>query len=121
MIGTPDRHSLPMKARVNVLAVAFEKAWLLGAGPGNTAQAPLSFGGALAAAEFGGGIVFFVVMCIVEIRPGRGGRDAEEFAGSIARAISAWSVRHNQPAGMSGSGTRSITLTLPRTPVTALR
>jgi hypothetical protein len=65
--------------------------------------------------------VFFGVMCIVEIRPGRGGRDAEEFAGSIARAISAWSVRHNQPAGMSGSGTRSITVTLPRTPVTALR
>jgi protein subunit release factor A len=60
-------------------------------------------------------------MCIVEIRPGRGGQDAEEFAGSIASAISAWSVRHNQPASMSGSGTRSITLTLPCTPVTALR
>jgi hypothetical protein len=30
-------------------------------------------------------------------------------------------VRHNQPASMSGSGTRSITLTLPRTPVMALR
>ena len=62
-----------------------------------------------------------VVMCIVEIRPGRGGQDAEEFAGSIARAISAWSVRHSQPASVSGSGTRAITLTLPRTPVTALR
>ena len=61
------------------------------------------------------------VMCIVEIRPGRGGQDAEEFAGSIARAVSAWSVRHNQPAGISGCGTRSITLTLPRTPVLALR
>ena len=61
------------------------------------------------------------VMCIVEIRPGRGGQDAEEFAGSIARAISAWSVRHDQPASMSGPGTRSITLTLPRTPVMALR
>jgi protein subunit release factor B len=60
-------------------------------------------------------------MCIVEIRPSRGGQDAEEFAGSIARAITAWSVRHNQPATMSGSGTRSITLTLPRTPATALR
>jgi len=60
-------------------------------------------------------------MCTVEIRPGRGGQDAEEFAGRMARAISAWSVRHNQPAKRSGSGTRSITLTLPRTPVTALR
>jgi hypothetical protein len=30
-------------------------------------------------------------------------------------------VRHNQPASMSGSGARSITLTLPRTPVMALR
>lgn len=65
--------------------------------------------------------VSFGVMCIVEIRPGRGGQDAEEFAGSIARAISAWSVRHNQPASISGSGTRSITLTLPRTPVDTLR
>ena len=27
------------------------------------------------------------VMCIVEIRPGRGGQDAEEFAGSLARAV----------------------------------
>ncbi|MBO0835901.1 MAG: PCRF domain-containing protein [Actinobacteria bacterium] len=60
-------------------------------------------------------------MCIVEIRPGRGGRDAEEFAGSIARAISAWSIRHNQPASTPSSGTRSITITLPRTPVMALR
>jgi len=60
-------------------------------------------------------------MCIVEIRPGRGGQDAEEFAGSIANAISAWSVRRHQPATMSASGTRSITLMLPRTPVSALR
>lgn len=65
--------------------------------------------------------VSFDVMCIVEIRPGRGGQDAEEFAGSIARAISAWSGRRNQPASISDSGTRSITLVLPRTPVTALR
>jgi len=57
----------------------------------------------------------------VESRPGRGGQDAAEFAGSIAQAICAWSVRRNQPASMSGSGTRSITLTLPRTPVMALR
>ena len=68
-----------------------------------------------------GAVSYTWFMCIVEIRPGRGGQDAEEFAGSIARAISAWSVRHNQPVSMSGSGTRSITLTLPRTPVTALR
>lgn len=60
-------------------------------------------------------------MCIVEVRPGRGGLDAEEFAASIARAISAWSVRHNQPMNITGSGTRSISLALPRTPVTALR
>ena len=60
-------------------------------------------------------------MCIVEIRPGRGGQDAEEFAGCIARAISAWSARQDQPVSISGSGTRSITLTLPRTPVMALR
>jgi protein subunit release factor B len=60
-------------------------------------------------------------MCIVEIRPGRGGQDAEEFADGIARSIIAWSVRHHQPASMSGSGTRSISLTLPRTPVGALR
>jgi protein subunit release factor B len=60
-------------------------------------------------------------MCIVEIRPGRGGQDAEEFAGSIAGAISAWSMRHGQPASVSGSGTRSITLTLPRTSVMVLR
>jgi hypothetical protein len=54
MIGTPDRRSLPVKARVNILAAASEKAWLAGAGPGNTAQAPLSFDGDLAAAEFWG-------------------------------------------------------------------
>jgi len=60
-------------------------------------------------------------MCIVEIRPGRGGQDAEEFAVGLARAIGAWSARHQQPVSMSGSGTRSITLTLPRTPATALR
>ena len=60
-------------------------------------------------------------MCIVEIRPGRGGQDAEQFAGSIAHAISAWSLRRNQPVSMPGSSTRAITLTLPRTPATALR
>jgi protein subunit release factor B len=60
-------------------------------------------------------------MGFLEIRPGRGGQDAEEFAGGIARAISAWSARHDQPARISGSGTRSITVTLPRTPVMALR
>jgi protein subunit release factor B len=59
-------------------------------------------------------------MCIVEIRPGRGGRDAEDFAGHLASAICAWGTRHQQQARMSGAGTRTITIRLPRTPVDAL-
>jgi hypothetical protein len=75
MIGTPDRRSLPVKARVNVFTAAFEKAWLVGAGPGNTAQAPLSFDGDLAAAEFWGGIVFLAYVHRGDPpRPGRSGR-----------------------------------------------
>lgn len=104
-------------------AAASEKAWAWPEPDRKHCASTLSFDADLAAAKFGAVLeeVSFGVMCIVEIRPGRGGQDAEEFAGSIARAISAWSTRHNQPASMSDSGTRSITLTLPRTPVMALR
>jgi protein subunit release factor B len=57
--------------------------------------------------------------CTVEIRPGRGGQDAERFAASHASAVRAWAARNSRPVSVA-AGTRAMTVSLPRTPAGAL-
>lgn len=58
-------------------------------------------------------------MCIVEIRPGRGGQDAERFVGALAGSVRAWAVRQSRKATLSDS-TRAVTVTIPGLPASAL-
>jgi hypothetical protein len=60
-------------------------------------------------------------MCIAEIRPGRGGQDAQRFAGEIASAISAWAARQGCPATTTRGQARAVTLVLPGIPPGSLR
>lgn len=60
-----------------------------------------------------------VRMCIVEIRPGRGGQDAERFVGALAGSVRAWAVRQSRKATLSDS-TRAVTVTIPGLPASAL-
>lgn len=59
-------------------------------------------------------------MCTVEIRPGRGGADAEQFAEAIAATVRAWAARNSRPSGIASATARTIAVALPRTPASAL-
>lgn len=59
-------------------------------------------------------------MCIIEIRPGRGGADAAAFAATLRDAIEAWARRCGWPVAARGSaGSRTIILTLAGVPAGA--
>ncbi len=59
-------------------------------------------------------------MCIIEIRPGRGGADAAAFAATLRDAIEAWARRCGWPVSARGSaGSRTIIVTLAGVPAEA--
>ena len=60
-------------------------------------------------------------MCTVEIRPGRGGQDAERFAGRLADSVLAWASRRGEPGKVTSASARMVTVSLPRTPAAAFR
>lgn len=59
-------------------------------------------------------------MCIVEIRPGRGGRDAEDFAGYLAESVRAWAARSGHAAAVASPDARAVTVSVPGAPSAAL-
>lgn len=59
-------------------------------------------------------------MCTVEIRPGRGGADAEQFAEGIAASVRAWAARNAHSARLASAAARTITVSLPGVPAGTL-
>ncbi len=59
-------------------------------------------------------------MCTVEIRPGRGGQDAERFAARIGDSVRAWAGRQSRAVAVMSADARAVTIGLPSTPADAL-
>jgi peptide chain release factor 1 len=57
-----------------------------------------------------------MTMCIIEIRPGRGGADAAQFASALADAITAHCGKPQLAGGHAVSATRGVTISMPRRP-----
>lgn len=55
-------------------------------------------------------------MCVVEIRPGEGGADAEAFAAELAAVVTSWATRRGWPVRRRGAAGRTTVLSLPGVP-----
>lgn len=59
-------------------------------------------------------------MSVIEIQPGQGGLDAQQFAADLGASITAWATRNRHPSRTSTT-TRAVTIALPRTDAGLIR